>query len=367
MFGRRTVVVLAMAWLQSFVLSAGAAPSSDPSPAAAEETNVESAARDRAKQLYAEGVAAYREGKHSDAIDKLLEADRVMPNAAFSYNIALVYEAMGDQRSALRWLRSYLRQSKPGTDQTSTLEKLRKFEAQLQARGLQQVSILTVPPGAMVKVDGVTLGLTPFTTELPPGSHVASLNLDGHEPTQKSFELRADRSMDIDVTLTASRAEAASTGPVNAAPTDVSGVSDASAADATTNQRQQVDTAPPQSNVSGDSAPVSPQRSPTVKPWTWISLGVGTALLGGALGFELKRQSDEDAAKTAPQATYLDHYERMESSQTFARIFVAAGAIVSATGLTLLTLDLTRGGSVRHATFGTCPTGGYCAGLRGQF
>ncbi|MGE5782975.1 MAG: PEGA domain-containing protein, partial [Myxococcales bacterium] len=171
----------------------------------------DAAARERAKQLYEQGQLAYRQGRYSEAIDKLLEADRAMPNAAFSYNIALVYEKMGDQRSALRWLRSYLRQSGKGVNDEATQAKVRKFEGELQARGLQQVSILSNPAGATLQVDGHALGLTPFTTELTPGMHRLALSLPGYALVQKDFELRSDRSLDVEVTLEEQPAEEAPT------------------------------------------------------------------------------------------------------------------------------------------------------------
>ena len=123
MFGHRTVVLLVTTAASLFGSAAGGAEPNDAPPESARATDTPNV-RERAKAFYEEGLKAYRAGKYSDAIDKLLEAERVMPNVAFSYNIALVYEAMGDERSALRWLRGYLRQSAAGTDQAATLGKL---------------------------------------------------------------------------------------------------------------------------------------------------------------------------------------------------------------------------------------------------
>ncbi len=349
MLGHRTVALLAIvgACLSAGANGAAAEPAPEEQSAA---VGANSGSRERAKQLYEEGLSAYRAGKHSDAIDKLLEADRVMPNAAFSYNIALVYEGMGDQRSALRWLRSYLRQSPAGTDQTAPLTKLRKFEALLQARGLQQVSVLSNPPGATVKIDGIALvGLTPFTTELAPGSHVASLTLEGYEFVQRSFELRPDRSMDVEVALVAARPE---NNPTQPGVTALAGPS----------HEPSLARLPP-----ATLPPVTESQSSRVKPWTWLSMGVGTALLGGALVFEVKRRSAEQDAKSASQDVYLDRYDRMESAQSTARQLAVAGSVVLAAGLGLLTYDLTRNSPTQTATLGSCPSGGLCGGLRGQF
>jgi tetratricopeptide (TPR) repeat protein len=307
----------------------------------------DSSRRERAKQLFEDGLSAYRAGKYSDAIDKLIEADRVMPNAAFSYNIGLVYEAKGDPRSALRWLRNYLRQS--SADQSTALQKVKKLEAQLEAQGLQQVSVLSEPPGATLTIDGLVLGITPFTTELVPGSHVAVLSLRGYQRAQRTFELRADRSMDVDVALAVATPEGKPkpTGAPTAKPIH-------------------------QPSVVVRPSPAAPlvalQPHPRVTPWTWISLGVGTALLGGALGFEVKRRHEEsDAAAAASQVEFQEHYSRIEPAQVMARALAAAGSVVVATGVGLLVFDLTRSGPARTSDRAGSLANGFCAELRGQF
>lgn len=311
----------------------------------------DSSSREHAKRLYEQGLSAYRAGKYSDAIDKLLEADQAMPNAAFAYNIGLVYEAKGDHRSALRWLRSYLRQG--GADQNAALAKVRKLEAQLEAQGLQQVTVVSGPTGAMLQIDGVALGITPFTIELPPGSHVAILTLQGHETAQRPFELRPDRSMDVEVALAVATPETepppiADHGP---SPMPVKSTREPSMA------------AQPAPAV----PPLTQKAAAAIAPWTWVSLGVGTALLGGALGFEIKRRHEETAAgAAASQVQFHDHYSRIEPAQTAARVLASAGSVVLASGLGLLVFDLTRSGPTRTATLGNCADG-LCANLGGQF
>ncbi len=308
---------------------------------------VSNADRERAKQLYEDGLASYRAGKYSEAIDKLLEADRVMPSAAFSYNIALVYQAMGDKRSALRWLRGYLRQS-GNKDDKPAIEKVRSLEAELQSKGLQQVTVLSKPPGATLKIDGNALGITPFTMEIVPGSHQASLVLDGYQAAQKTFELRPDRSMDLEVALT----------PVaqTVAPSNTETVPSTSAAPS----------AQPTAPVAPPPMPESPRAH--VRPWTWVSLGLGTALIGGAVIYEFKREKDETDARNASQVDYQAAFDRMHSAQTTARILAVAGSVGLVTGAALLTVDLTRKeGPVQSAYVGTCGTLGACAALRGEF
>lgn len=370
MFGRRRLVVLVLLGAGLGVRTASGQPDASkpkaaepiqtnkgPSEATPEQSSQgpapDSAVREQAKQLYEQGVAAFREGRYSEAVDKLLEADHVMPNAAFSYNIALVYEKMGDERSALRWVRSYLRQSKKSAaEDASAIAKARKFEAVLQSQGLQQVSIVTEPSGATIQVDGHALGITPFTTEIAPGSHRVSLSLQGYEPVQRDFELRPDRSLDVILPMVAQRPQpVSSTNEPTTAPAPVSAT-------------------PPQVHVQAvQLEPTSPERPALtqVRPTTWVGLGVGALLMGGSAFFEFERRRQEDVAQRASQAQFQSAYDNMEGRKTVARILLVTGSAVLATGATLLVLDLTRSKRENSAWVRGCGDSGICAEMRGQF
>jgi hypothetical protein len=300
--------------------------------------------RERAKSLYEAGLVAYRAGRFSDAIDKLLEADRIMPHAAFSYNIALVYEAMKDSRSALRWLRSHVRQSGNEAVAETTFAKVRKFEKELQAQGLQQVTVVSNVAGATVWIDGHALGMTPFTLEIVPGSHLVSVAKEGYEPVQKAFELRADRSMDVEVALVARSSKPSE-------PTET------------------VSEGKPLESRFVVTGVVTPTRDARVhlRPWTWVSLGVGAALFGGAALFEVKRRNDEDSARGASQADYQSRWDVVDTSKTVSRILLVGGVAVTAAGFSLLTLDLTRRGNAAQASFAPCLGIGACVSMRGRF
>lgn len=310
-------------------------------------------ARDRAKQLYEQGVSAFREGRYSDAIDKLLEADHVMPNAAFSYNIALVYEKMGDERSALRWLRNYLRQSAQPNADAATVAKVRKLESALQSQGLQQVSILSEPPGATIQLDGRALGITPFTTEITPGIHRISLTLEGYESAQRDFELRPDRSTDVAFALVtrpqalplAASSEAATMPAAKEIPAPI------------------LRPVPARSTVLS----VEPSSSSRIRPLTWIGLGAGALLLGGSGVVELERRRQQGVAEDAPQTTYQPAYDGMETRKIVARVLLVAGSAALATGTTLLVIDLTRTKRSSTALLSGCGTAGICAAMRGRF
>jgi hypothetical protein len=332
-----------LVWAQTVDITSSDGISADASP-----SDEGSSIRERAKALYEAGLIAYRAGKYSDAIDQLLEADKVMPHAAFSYNIALVYEAMGDSRSALRWLRRHVRQSGNDTIAEGTWRKVKKFEKELQAQGLQQVTIVANVNGATVWIDGHALGMSPFTTEIVPGSHSVTVAFEGYEPVQKSFELRADKSIDVEVLLIAKKEK-----PVELDKTvagkDVILLS--------------------RFTVAGGVVPADSTQPflSKIRPWTWAGLGVGVAMLGGAAIFEVKRRNDEDDARHASQVQYQAKWDDVNSSKNIARVLLVSGVAATAMGLSLLTVDLTRGGTKTSANVESCDGLGTCVSMRGSF
>lgn len=63
------------------------------------------------------------------------------------------------------------------------------------------VRIESVPEGARVQIDGVTVGVTPHLTRLPVGKHTFSLSLDQHRPETGEFEIRSSGTDKIRRTL----------------------------------------------------------------------------------------------------------------------------------------------------------------------
>jgi hypothetical protein len=245
-----------------------------------------------------------------------------MHHAAFAFNIGLAYQAMGDYTSALRWLRTYLRELPNAEDRADVEQTISKLEARLEQRGVQQVTVLSQPEGAMVLVDKRAVGVTPWTGELPPGRHVVTLQLRGYDDVEQSFTLEAHRARDVVMTLQPGSARV-SGGPA-AAPA-----------------------------VSETEAPESDQGTGGgVGPWTWITLGAGAGVLGGGLVFEILRAQAETDASKASQVDYQDALDKAKSRQLTARILTGVGGALAITGGVLLVIDLTSGSEPVQAGFG---------------
>ena len=329
------------------VLCAALAWASDVPAQAAEPTPT---AKEVAKKRYLAGVKAFEAKRFKDAIDLFLEADRLAPSAALSFNIARAYEGIADSEGALRWYRDYLRRKPDASDKDEVTATIRKLEKRLERKGVQQVTVMSEPTGATVVVDDRPVGVTPWTGELPPGKHRLAARLRGYSDVERSFELAADRSLDLTVRLV----------PAEDAPPPVP------------------TTASPPPEPPPEPPPTETPPPPPVEPdgpadeggigmLTWIALGAGTATLGAAGFFELSRQSAEDDARAdRTQIGYADKLDTMESRQTTARILAGVGGALFTAGAVLLVIDLTGGEEKATVGWG-CSTSGCGAQARGAF
>ncbi|MEN9581279.1 MAG: hypothetical protein RJA70_4288, partial [Pseudomonadota bacterium] len=278
------LTLAALAW--SPELSAQTAPpSTDPEETVAGAADGESVVA-QAKAAYERAIEAYGQRRYKDAIDLFLRADQLSPNPAFSFNIGIAYEDMGDPALALRYHRAYVRQAPQAADRDEVERRIERLEAKLQEKGVQQVTVLSEPPGATVVVDGQPVGVSPWTGELAPGHHQVALQLRGYKDDVRDFDLPPSRSIDVPVTLSP----------------DVRNRTHA---------------------LTGKSNPNSP-GSPG--PWftqisrlSWIVTGAGVASLGVAAGFELARSSAEDSAAAEPiQIRAEPLLEKAQSRETTA-------------------------------------------------
>jgi tetratricopeptide (TPR) repeat protein len=282
-----------------------------PAPVRAEEPP--KAATELARKRFQEGARAFSEGRFKDAIDLFLDANRVDPNPAFAYNIGLAYEELGDASNALRWYRDYLRALPDAPDRKEIEPRIAHAEQHLRERGVQQVTLLSTPPGATLTIDGQRIGVTPWTGELVPGRHAIELELRGYVDLTDEFELPSDHAVDVPVTLQAVPQAAAPTKALAPAPAPV----------------------PAEEDVHRS------KGLSRVGPLTWTAFGVGAAGLGAALGLEMARSSAVDSARhSATQREGKDHYDQATSFQTASRVALGVGAAFAAAGGVLLYFDL---------------------------
>lgn len=277
-------------------------------------------ARSKAKARYESGVAAYREGRYRDAIELFLEADRLAPSAAFSFNVARAYSKANDVPNALRWYRDYLRRSPDASNASEVQGLVRDYEGELAKRGLQQLTVVSTPPAATVVLNGKPVGVTPWTGELPPGNHRLELSLRGFADAARDVVLLLEHAQDVSVALVQSN---------QAAP--VTGHGESRSA--------------PEPSARAGAAPADARAfgKPAGRfgPWPWITLGAGGAALGGALILELLRDGSEDRARRErTQIGYHAALEQMQGRQTASRVLAGVGGALIVGGGLLIGLEL---------------------------
>src|SRR5690606_6732739 len=133
--------------------------------------------------------------------DLFLEADELAPSSALSYKINRAYEKIKDSSNALHWYRDYLRREPNAEDKDEVGELIEQYERALQDKGVQQITVLSEPAMATVRIDGRPVGVTPWTGDLPPGEHRVLLSLRGYADSQRDITLAADASMDVNFRL----------------------------------------------------------------------------------------------------------------------------------------------------------------------
>lgn len=242
----------------------------------------EAVAKERARSLFDKGVTAYREARYYDAVDIFLETNRLYPDPKLSFNVGKAYEGLGNQPGALRYYREYLRRLPDATDAREVDSHVRQLEQALAQKGMQQLTVISSPEGATLKLDGQPVGITPWTGETFAGKHRIVLEASGYQTNLRVVEVDLHHARDFSVELQAEPKPLAAPTP----------------------------------------SAVAAAPEPRVSTLTLVTLGTGLALLGTALVAQVAGGGDSTG---------------MSRTSAF---FAGTGSGVSAMGGVLLYFDL---------------------------
>ena len=220
------------------------ASASTPTEAKPDLGEPEAVAKARARLLFEKGVSAYREGRFYDAVDIFLETNRLYPDPKLSFNVGKAFEGMGNPAGALRYYREYLRRSPDASDAQEVESHVRQLEQALSQKGLQQLTVLSSPDGATVKLDGQAVGVTPWTGESFAGKHRIVVEALGYQRHEGVIEIDPHRARDFNIELAKAPSK-------------------------------------PDASLVAKSAPAAAE--PKISPFTLATLATGIGLLGGAL------------------------------------------------------------------------------------
>lgn len=309
---RRLPTLGAMSVIVATTLTPAEARASSPTPTVEAHTERER----RASARYQLGASAYREEKYREAVNHFLAADELVPSAALSYNIALAYDKLEEAARALSFYRDYLRRSPRGENAGEVGARIRELELMLMKQGVQQLTVRSDPPGALVRIEDEPVGMTPWTGELRPGEHRLTVSLKGYQQGFRQVLLPAANATDVFVDLA----------PVPDELVVASSVAGAAAASSVPPSPALRSVAGPRSEASSGS---------TFVPW--LTVGVGAAALAAAGTFELLRQQSESQARSAiTQDDYAKRRDQAGTYQTTSLILLGTGGGLVLTGGVLL-------------------------------
>jgi tetratricopeptide (TPR) repeat protein len=361
MFVARRFVLLAR---RAFTAAALALPLLSSAAALAEDspTPQEDAAPElaEARDKFRAGADAYAAGHYKESIVLFLAANRLQPSPALSYNVARAYEKLGDPARALSFYRDYLRRARSPADQAGVQALIGALSRRLEARGVQQVTILSSVRGATVLVDEQPIGVAPLTLELTPGMHRVALRLRGYQDVEQEFRLSPDIARDVTVQLVPNEPDTTATTTQDAEASDV---------EATSRRATPVEAPDAGSDDGTRVEPRADRGKQRLRTWGFVSIGVGVAAMGGALAFEALRKSSENDAEHAPtQRAFVSSYDTMESRKNTARVLLGTGAAFAVTGGTLLFFGYKPARTDPGTAWGLgCDGHGCNASVRGKF
>lgn len=303
----------------------------------------------RASELAEQAIEAFGAGEVEAAIALYEEAFELVPDPSFAFNLASLYQSVGDLPNAERYFSAYLELFPGATDRADVETALEQIRSELQ-RGYAQLIVETDPAGATVALVGDVereLGVTPLSTWLAPGSASIVLRLDGHEEVVRSYNAVAGVRIPVDQTLVA----IAEPEPVEPDPNTVT------------------DPIEPDPVVMGPSEPSRDGGSSKVVGFAL--LGAGVAFVGGGIGMYFAGSGAADEHNDLVEAIVpgvpgdADEIDRLASQ---ARTLSTSGAVGAGVGLALVGVGTWLVVRDAPAEVAVVPTrGGFAVSLSGRF
>ncbi len=195
--------MLAGRWLvaSSLVLSLGfealtnAAPPAAPAPVQAGADPVAAEAR----RHFQQAVALYNDGNFEAALAEFQGAYNAKPAPSILYNIGLTYKSLFLYNDSIRTLEQYLREeTKVAQERRNEVEQILREMRALLADATMNIS----PEGAIVKLDGRTIGKAPIRQYfIAAGRHVLEISTDGYTTQTKEIMVTAGVPLSLTVAL----------------------------------------------------------------------------------------------------------------------------------------------------------------------
>lgn len=258
------------------------------------------------EELIGDAKTAYDAEDYQKAIDLLLYAHRVQPNARLLINVAKSYERMDECAPALVYYRAYLREDdtednliEVAENAVADADMCPAFDPSMAGR----LIIKSNPLDAKISVDGQEVGTTPFEIPgLEAGDHEVVLTLDGYEPFETTVTMRSDSDETVSTTLVEEKPE-----PVVTAP-----------------------------EPTPDPDPVVKEK-PGLDPMVYVAggvtaVGVGLLVMGLVMDLSAIPATDDERDQAATQAEYDRLTDQRNNQANLALIGYVGGSLLAIGG-----------------------------------
>ena len=136
-----------------------------------------------AKRLDKEGMEAYEAGDFGLAIEKFREAITMIPHPVLMIRLADAYFGLEDFRGAKESCEMALQSELVNPEQKQRAKKC--IHRASQALSIIQAELNSTPEGAILRIDGVEVGDTPWRGILKPGRRQLDFELEGYNTTTR--------------------------------------------------------------------------------------------------------------------------------------------------------------------------------------
>ncbi|HKY39063.1 MAG TPA: PEGA domain-containing protein [Polyangiaceae bacterium] len=262
--------------------------------------------KDAARKAYTDGEKAFAAGDFAGAFTGFSKANELIPSAQAQYWVAKSLDGQGKVEEAVTAYEKLLADPEisklPEDKQADAKARL----ADLKAKLVGEVSVLTTPMGATVSIDGTPQpGETPIMLKLAPGPHKLTLIAPGYEAKEVDVEVKGGEKSEQKIELVAKP-----TPPPPPPPEPV------------------VEAAPP--------PPPPPPPPPRSKVPAYITLGIaGAGAIVGTI-FGIKALGAKNDFDKSPTGSAADDTER---NALIADMAFGVAITLGVTGVVLLTSD----------------------------
>lgn len=188
-----------------FILCAGllqaAGAAAGQKKAAGKGEAVDAKARQEAKTLFKEGVAAFAEKSYAEALELFTASYDLNPLPTVLYNIGMCQRALLDFASSIMSLEAYLEAAGDGVPEKESQSVAAMIEEMETVVGKLYVKVSE--PGAVLRIDGRQIGLTPFEEAVPvnPGTRKVVAEKEGFARAEATVIVESGRSLALELTL----------------------------------------------------------------------------------------------------------------------------------------------------------------------